>query len=127
MADAYLSQKEKPVLLWIVDDSTDIGREYCVIKELQKYPQINAWTTTTSRLKLSKDDDWFIYNPTIGYDIDFSSYGGMAPLNPIWFSNQDVNLKHKYLFNVSPWINGVKRKTSEFLISDLKIRRPGFM
>ena len=127
LADAYLSQKEKPVLLWIVDDSTDIGREYCVIKELQKYPQINAWTTTTSRLKLSKDDDWFIYNPTIGYDIDFSSYGGMAPLRPIWFSNQDANLKHKYLFNVSPWINGVKMKTSEFLISDLKIRRPGFM
>ena len=127
LADAYLAQKEKPVLLWIVDDSADIGREYCVIKELQKYPQINAWTTTTSRLILSRDHDWFIYNPTIGYEIDFSSYGGMSPLRPIWFNNQDLSLKYKNLFNLSPWINGVKMKKSEFLISDLNIRRPGFM
>ena len=127
LADAYLAQKEKPVLLWVVDDSVDIGREYCVIKELHKFPQINAWTTTISRLKLSSNDDWFIYNPTVGYEIGFSSYEGMSPLRPIWFSNQTASLKYQYLFNLSPWVNGMRMKSSDFLISDYRMRRPGFM
>ena len=98
-----------------------------VIKELHKFPQINAWTTTISRLKLSSNDDWFIYNPTVGYEIGFSSYEGMSPLRPIWFSNQTASLKYQYLFNLSPWVNGMRMKSSDFLISDYRMRRPGFM
>ena len=126
LSRAFKSFKNKPTLLWVVD-TDDPGREYLVIKELQEYPHIPAWTTTVQRMTVDPKSEWWFVNPNTVYELPVASHGGMNPWQRIWFSNQDTSLSYKPLFNISPWENVSKVIEKDFLICELQNRRPGFM
>lgn len=80
----------KPVLVWVIDGLP--SRELRVL-QMMKERGIDGWTTTVERLRLPKDDAWWVVNtagtgsagsPRVG--VSHESVGGMAPWREIWKS-----------------------------------------
>jgi len=72
----------RPVLFWITDGE---GRERFLEEEMRRRG-IDGRACTFDRLRLRKDDDWWLRHPLLGSELPFDSLGGLCTWRPVWLT-----------------------------------------
>jgi hypothetical protein len=98
-------KSSKPVLVWVIEGLP--SREVRVLA-MMKERGIDGWAATLERLRLPKDDAWWLVNAAAAggagrarVGVSHESVGGMAPWREIWKAVDDP--QEKPLLGHQPW------------------------